>query len=60
MLTGFAFNSLPPLSSAITWVVASGIGVGVAQLFAQRFAARHWSNETGHDAPEGRIKVKVD
>ncbi|GAA3611798.1 DUF4235 domain-containing protein [Microlunatus ginsengisoli] len=46
-------------AAAVTWVVASGIGVGVAQLFAQRFAARHWHNETGLDAPDSTIKVKV-
>lgn len=41
---------------AVSWVVASGIGVGVAQLFAQRFAARMWPIEpgpstSGPDAP---------
>ena len=45
--------------SAVSWVVASGIGVGVAQLFAQRFAARHWTNETGLDAPETTVKIKA-
>ncbi len=45
-------------SSAVTWVVASGIGVGVAQLFAQRFAARHWTDDAG-DAPEGTVKIKI-
>lgn len=46
-------------SAAVSWVVASAIGVGVAQLFAQRFAARHWSLETGEDAPEGNVKIKI-
>jgi len=46
-------------SAAVTWVVASGIGVGVAQLFAQRFAARHWTNETGLEAPDGKVKIKI-
>ncbi len=44
---------------AVSWVVASGIGVGVAQLFAQRFAARHWKNDTGLDAPETTVKIKA-
>lgn len=46
-------------AAALSWVVASGIGVGVAQLFAQRFAARHWVNETGLDAPETTVKIKA-
>ncbi|HET9649332.1 MAG TPA: DUF4235 domain-containing protein [Microlunatus sp.] len=44
--------------SAVTWVVASGIGVGVAQMFAQRFAARRWAIGGG-EAPETKVKIKV-
>jgi Protein of unknown function (DUF4235) len=49
------------LPLAISWVVASGIGVGVAQLVAQRFAARHWSGdtETDSDAPGGHFRIKI-
>ena len=53
-----ATNPNTSAASAVTWVVASGIGVGVARLFAQRFAARHWTNGPG-DAPEGTVKIKV-
>lgn len=52
-------NPQTSASAAVTWVVASGIGVGVAQLFAQRFAARHWTNETGLEAPDTTVKFKV-
>jgi hypothetical protein len=47
-----------PASSAVIWVVASAIGVGVAQLFAQRFAARQWTSETG-ETPDTTVKVKI-
>jgi hypothetical protein len=36
-----------PVASAVSWVLASGIGVGVARLFAQRFAARQQLDATG-------------
>ncbi len=52
-------NPETSVTSALSWVLASGIGVGVAQLFAQRFAARHWKNETGLDAPDSTVKIKI-
>lgn len=49
-----------PVAQAVIWSIASAVGVGVAQLLTQRFAARHWSNEIGADTPPGnKIKVKI-
>jgi hypothetical protein len=36
-----------PLHEALTWAVASGIGVGLAQLLMNRFAAAQWSKTMG-------------
>lgn len=49
-----------PVITAMTWALASGVGVGVTQLLTQRMAARHWGREIGSDTPEdtGMIKVK--
>jgi hypothetical protein len=48
-----------PVVSALTWALASGIGVGVTQLLTQRIAARHWGKEIGNETPgSGKIKVK--
>jgi hypothetical protein len=47
-----------PMAEAVSWVVASTVGVGVAELVTQRLAARHWSNEMGIHAPEPR-KVRL-
>ena len=47
-----------PMVEAVSWVLASAVGVGVTELVTQRLAARHWSNEMGTDAPEpGRMKL---
>jgi hypothetical protein len=39
--------------TAMTWALASGVGVGVTQLLTQRMAARHWGKEIGNDTPDG-------
>lgn len=39
-----------PAKQALAWALLSGIGVGVAQLFVGRFAARKWG-EIRTDAP---------
>lgn len=36
-----------PLRRAITWAVASGIGIGVAQLLINRLAAAGWRRFAG-------------
>lgn len=49
-----------PVGQAITWALASGIGVGVTQLLTTRMAARRWSKEMGHQAPGiPNIKLKI-
>jgi hypothetical protein len=49
-----------PMVEAVSWAVASAVGVGVTQLVTQRLAARHWSNEMGTDVPEaGKIKLNI-
>jgi hypothetical protein len=45
---------------AMSWALASGIGVGVTQLLTQRMAARHWEEEIGSDTPSaGKIKFNI-
>jgi hypothetical protein len=40
-----------PLRRAITWAVASGLGIGLAQLLMNRFAAHQWTRVMGTPAP---------
>jgi hypothetical protein len=44
---------------AFSWAIASGVGVGTAQLAARRLAARHWDKQIGKDLPEGGDKIKI-
>lgn len=47
-----------PWRTAITWAVASGVGVGAAQLVTARLAAKHFHR--GHKAPGvGRVKISM-
>lgn len=49
-----------PMIEAVSWAVASAVGVGVTQLVTQRLAARHWSNEMGTEVPAaGKIKLSI-
>jgi len=49
-----------PTSSAVTWAMASGLGVGVTQLLVKRSAARRWAMRIGqHTPPGGKVKLKV-
>jgi len=49
-----------PVITAVSWAMASAVGVAVTQLLTQRLAARHWEKEIGNDSPEGgKIKVKI-
>ncbi len=49
-----------PVVEAVSWALASGVGVGVTQLLTQRMAARHWSKEIGTAVPDGgKIKLKI-
>lgn len=36
-----------PVRVAVSWAIASGVGVGVTQLLVTRLAARRWSNKMG-------------
>lgn|GEM_PF-278684 len=40
-----------PLSEAVIWALAGGIGIGIAQLLTNRFAAAHWERAMGSPAP---------
>ena len=44
---------------AVTWALASGVGVAVARLFATRKAAQYWQKATG-DLPPGMSRAAVD
>ena len=47
-----------PAGPAITWALASGLGLGVTQLLTRRFIARRWTTQTGQPAPDpGKIKL---
>ncbi len=49
-----------PVIEAVSWALASGVGVGVTQLLTQRMAARHWSKGIGTDVPDGgKLKIKI-
>lgn len=49
-----------PLFLAITWAVASGVGIGLTQLMVNRFTARQWQRSIGTPAPSmGRIKLNI-
>ena len=48
-----------PLSQALSWALASAIGVRVTQIVTQRFAARRWSDEMGTEAPARRRKLRL-
>jgi hypothetical protein len=40
-----------PVITAMSWALASGIGITVTQLITQRIAARHWQKEIGTENP---------
>jgi hypothetical protein len=43
-----------PLRRALTWAIASGIGIGLAQLMVNRLAADQWTKAMGTPAPSFR------
>ena len=48
-----------PWATAMIWALASGVGVGAAQLVSARLAAKHFARE-GHKAPGlGRVKISL-
>lgn len=40
-----------PLRRALSWAVASGVGIGLTQLLLNRFAAKRWAQAMGAKAP---------
>ena len=48
-----------PLSQALSWALASAIGVRLTQIVTQRFAARRWSDEMGTEAPGRPRKLRL-
>lgn len=48
-----------PLTHAVIWALASGLGVGMAQLTMNRLVQKRWNKNMGHSAP-GRLKNKLD
>lgn len=36
-----------PVLEAMTWALASAVGIGVTDVLIQRMAARHWEEEIG-------------
>jgi hypothetical protein len=49
-----------PLREAVSWAVASAMGVGATQIVTQRLAAKRWSSQMGTEAPSGRSKIIVN
>lgn len=47
-----------PATEAAIWAIASGIGIGVAQLATNRFVARRWMSFTG-ELPPTSLKASV-
>jgi len=46
--------------AAVSWALASGLGIGVTQLLVKRMAARRWSDAVGqHVPPGGKLKLKI-
>ena len=43
-----------PLRRALIWTVASALGVGLAQVVVNRFAANQWVKLTGTPAPSAK------
>ena len=47
-------------AEALSWALASGLGVGVTQLLVKRTAARRWADRIGqHTPPGGKLKLKI-
>lgn len=40
-----------PYGEAVTWAIATGVGVGVAQLSMNRYMSRRWWKDMGKTAP---------
>lgn len=47
-----------PATEAFIWALASGIGIGVAQLATTRYSARHWM-QVGNKPASGKTKFTI-
>lgn len=47
-------------TAALQWAIASGVGVGVARVVAQRAAARAWETATGSQPPGGGAEPALE
>lgn len=48
-----------PITQALIWAVASGLGVGVSQIMMNRVVANRWKRNFNQQAP-GRLHSKLD
>ena len=48
-----------PITKALIWAAASGLGVGMSQLVMNRFMQQRWVANMGHKAPSARLN-KLD
>ena len=48
-----------PITQALIWAAASGLGVGMSQLLMNRFVQRRWLRNMGHAAPTNLVN-KLD
>lgn len=48
-----------PVFTALTWALASGVGVGVTQLLVKRVLAKRWSQMGNKPADGGKVKVAI-
>ena len=48
-----------PLSQALIWAAASGLGVGMTQLMMNRLVQNRWLKNFEHAAP-GKLRNKLD
>lgn len=48
-----------PLTKALIWATASGLGVGISQLIMNRFMQKRWLSSMGNKAPAGLVN-KLD
>lgn len=48
-----------PWTQALIWALASGLGVGMAQLTMNRYMQRRWLSNTGHKGPSS-LRNKMD
>lgn len=48
-----------PVTQALIWAAASGLGVGVAQIMMNRFVANRWMRNFNHKSPGG-LRSRLD